>query len=162
MLWELFTTNLVLTKKIILIANYRYPVGKYVLQFPGGQTDNEDDCVGDAIRELKEETGYTASRIVEVKSVRTCPLVSPILYIDPWKSNENCQLVVLEVDGDDLQNQFTKQSLEDDEMIQVHLLDLTKNAVKDLEDLAQKNNFLIESRAYMFLWGISFAKNHDL
>mmetsp|Transcript_12329 Transcript_12329/g.12348 ORF Transcript_12329/g.12348 Transcript_12329/m.12348 type:complete len:104 (+) Transcript_12329:155-466(+) len=48
-----------------LIANaiFRYPVSKYVLEFPAGLIDNEDsDCINSALRELKEETGYTARR----------------------------------------------------------------------------------------------------
>lgn len=45
-------------KQILIIACYRPPVDKYVLEFPAGLMDDED-LFGNALRELKEETGYT-------------------------------------------------------------------------------------------------------
>ena len=45
-------------KKLAIIANFRPPVGNYVLEFPGGIVESES-FEADAFRELKEETGFT-------------------------------------------------------------------------------------------------------
>jgi ADP-ribose pyrophosphatase len=71
--------------KLILIANYRAPVDNYVLEFPAGLMDDEH-LEENAIRELKEETGYTAKKVLNVIS-------KPTVFSDPWKSNENSKIV---------------------------------------------------------------------
>ena len=65
-------------EKMVLIEKiYRIPVRKYVLEFPAGMRDpDEDDAIKTGLRELKEETGYkghNARKTVEVKT-------------DAWKS----------------------------------------------------------------------------
>lgn len=46
--------------KLLLERQYRYPIGKVMIEFPAGKLDrNENPLVG-AQRELKEETGYWA------------------------------------------------------------------------------------------------------
>ena len=78
-------------EKVILIAVYRPPVEKMVLEVPAGLCDGEEDPKDCAIRELKEEAGYTATH-EDVESV------SPLLYVDPWKSNETCRIVKIRID----------------------------------------------------------------
>src|SRR4051812_35503416 len=66
--------------KLILEANFRPPVQKYVLEFPAGLTETEDDCLGDAVRELQEETGFTASKVLDILPIEIMPQVSPTLH----------------------------------------------------------------------------------
>mmetsp|Transcript_22945 Transcript_22945/g.19910 ORF Transcript_22945/g.19910 Transcript_22945/m.19910 type:complete len:167 (+) Transcript_22945:104-604(+) len=88
--------------QLILIASYRPPIDQYILEFPAGLIDGAHaNCVEDAIRELKEETGYTASSEISLLSNYKSSILSPILYGDPWKSNEAGKIVALEVNGDD-------------------------------------------------------------
>ncbi|MBP2657957.1 MAG: hydrolase [Firmicutes bacterium] len=45
---------------IVLVRQYRYPIGKLLLEVPAGKLDKgeqPDEC---ALRELEEETGYVA------------------------------------------------------------------------------------------------------
>ena len=46
--------------QLVLIANYRPPVDSFVLEFPAGLMDDKD-LKDNALRELKEETGYTGT-----------------------------------------------------------------------------------------------------
>jgi ADP-ribose pyrophosphatase len=49
---------------VILVEQYRVPVGKYCLELPAGLIGDEDegeDDLDSARRELREETGYTAA-----------------------------------------------------------------------------------------------------
>ena len=47
------------TKQLLLEKNYRPPVDKYCIEFPGGLIDANESKEEAALRELKEETGYT-------------------------------------------------------------------------------------------------------
>ena len=58
---------------IVLVRQYRYPVGKVMLEVPAGKLDkgeHPDDC---ARRELEEETGYVAHKIKRLSSIYTTP-----------------------------------------------------------------------------------------
>jgi ADP-ribose pyrophosphatase len=47
--------------RLVLVRQYRYPVAKLLLEFPAGKLDTGEDTLACAMRELAEETGYTAS-----------------------------------------------------------------------------------------------------
>lgn len=58
---------------IVLVRQYRYPVGKTMLEVPAGKLDkgeHPDEC---ARRELEEETGYVAHTIKKLSSIYTTP-----------------------------------------------------------------------------------------
>ena len=68
-----------LTRKgeFILERHWRAPIESYVIQFPGGLTDNHQESPEEtARRELREETGYEANELVLFLSVPTCPGLS--------------------------------------------------------------------------------------
>jgi 8-oxo-dGTP pyrophosphatase MutT (NUDIX family) len=44
----------------VLVDNYRFGTGAYLLELPGGMVDDGEDHQQSAQRELLEETGYTA------------------------------------------------------------------------------------------------------
>ena len=46
--------------RVLLERQYRYPIGKVLLEFPAGKLDPDEDELACAKRELQEETGYTA------------------------------------------------------------------------------------------------------
>jgi len=47
--------------EIVLIKQYRYATGKYLLEIPAGTLEEGEDPYQCAVRELQEETGYAAS-----------------------------------------------------------------------------------------------------
>jgi ADP-ribose pyrophosphatase len=47
--------------RLVLVRQYRYPVAKVLLEWPAGKRDPGESTLACAMRELEEETGYTAS-----------------------------------------------------------------------------------------------------
>lgn len=45
--------------RVVLIRQYRYPVGGYVYEFPAGLVEDGEDMLAAGIREMYEETGLT-------------------------------------------------------------------------------------------------------
>lgn len=70
---------------ILLVEQYRIPVGGYVLEFPAGLVGDVDD--GEALetaaaRELEEETGYRAHELVPLASGPSSPgLADEIVHV---------------------------------------------------------------------------------
>ncbi|MCE1189633.1 MAG: NUDIX hydrolase [Ignavibacteria bacterium] len=59
--------------KFVLIRQYRYPLSEWLLEFPAGKLEKDEDPFLCAGRELQEETGYTADSIVPLGSIFTTP-----------------------------------------------------------------------------------------
>ncbi|TYB95703.1 MAG: NUDIX hydrolase [Kosmotoga sp.] len=57
---------------IVLVEQFRFPVGKRVLEIPAGRLENEDP-VHCATREVKEETGYSCRNIDKLTEIYTSP-----------------------------------------------------------------------------------------
>ena len=49
--------------KMVMVRQYRKPAGRVMLEVPAGKIDSGEEPLSAAIRELKEETGYTATEV---------------------------------------------------------------------------------------------------
>ena len=69
--------------KIVMVRQYRYACGRAVLEIPAGKIDKgETDPLAAAVRELKEETGLTASEIIHLGDVNpSCAYSEEVIHI---------------------------------------------------------------------------------
>ncbi|MBE2279157.1 MAG: NUDIX hydrolase [Ignavibacteriaceae bacterium] len=68
--------------KLVLVNQFRYPFQKFMLEFPAGKLEINEDPYLCAVRELEEETGFTAEKIDKLGAIATAPgFCTEILHI---------------------------------------------------------------------------------
>ena len=108
--------------KILLIRQYRQAAERFLLEAPAG-TRETGDCPGvTAHRELQEEVGYRAGKLISIGGSWVAPGYSTeysYIYIAtelesaPLPSDEGEDIVVEEVDFKDIQRLISSGELED-------------------------------------------------
>lgn len=99
--------------KIVLIRQYRYPIGDVIYELPAGLIDEGENASQAAVREMKEETGFT----LEVYEGGAECYRRPF-YMGAGYTDEACQAVFGFADG-----RGNLQILEETESIRVLLAD---------------------------------------
>ncbi|KAK7101655.1 hypothetical protein V1264_020003 [Littorina saxatilis] len=94
---------------LILVKQYRPPLKAYSIEFPAGLIDKGESPLECAVREMKEETGYTGIP-------KDC---SPGISLDPGLSSSTVNMVTLEINGDVPENSNPQQHQDDTEFIEV-------------------------------------------
>lgn len=66
------------TRHVLLVSQYRVPLGKFSLEIPAGLVGDDEGSEGEgaeaaALRELEEETGYTAERMENLGQFYSSP-----------------------------------------------------------------------------------------
>lgn len=59
--------------KILLERQFRYPYGEILWEIPAGKRDKGEDFITTAKRELEEETGYVAEKLVKLFEIYPTP-----------------------------------------------------------------------------------------
>ena len=98
--------------KVLLIRQFRWPIGSCVYEFPAGLVEPGEDYLEAAGREVSEETGLVFTPL------ETDPLFTRPRYMTDGMTDEACALVYGYADGD-----VANQHLEDTEEIEVVLAD---------------------------------------
>lgn len=91
---------------LILVRQFRYPVGVELLEVPAGKLDENESPKECALRELEEETGYRAQRIEYIGYI----------FTTPGFSNEKIYLYIAEG------LIKTVQNLDQDELLKLEIL----------------------------------------
>ncbi|MBI4844865.1 MAG: NUDIX hydrolase [Candidatus Omnitrophica bacterium] len=137
-------------KKIILIKQFRPAMNKIVLGLPAGIVYARD-IRKTALKELKEETGYTG----------TVKKLSPALAFNPSLCDEKITLAYVDINDKSFKNNLPKQNLENEEQIEVVLVDETNISAYIFKE--QKKGTVISAAIwYLFIsnpWRKSLKKN---
>lgn len=59
--------------EVVFVRQYRHGAERFTLELPGGCVDPGEDPAASALRELAEETGYTASKLVKLGTIHPNP-----------------------------------------------------------------------------------------
>jgi ADP-ribose pyrophosphatase len=70
----------VVSNKIVLVKQYRYPIKAISLELPAGHVKQNETPERCALRELKEETGFTADKIEKILDYNPSTEYSNQLY----------------------------------------------------------------------------------
>jgi ADP-ribose pyrophosphatase len=62
--------------RLVLVRQFRYPLKKYILEFPAGKLDSNQTPLETITRELEEEAGYRAETITHEFSFYSTPGIS--------------------------------------------------------------------------------------
>ncbi len=119
-------------------------VRAHVCRFPAGLIDENETAEDAAIRELREECGYSGA-------VVSC---SPLLGMEVGLSNANSKLVTIEVDASE--NSDPKQSLDDGEQIQVVTVPISQ-LMSTLVTYAQQDGYIVDAKLWMLAQGLQLA-----
>jgi len=69
-------------EKIVMVKQYRAAVGKVLLELPAGTIEKREDPYECAVRELEEETGFTAEKLKPLLTFYPSPgICSEIMYL---------------------------------------------------------------------------------
>ena len=72
---------------VVLVRQYRYPVGERVYEFPAGLVEEGEDFHDSARRELEEETGLSLTML------RPDPMYEKPVFTSDGMSDERCAIV---------------------------------------------------------------------
>ena len=98
--------------KVVLIRQYRYPIGGYVYEFPAGLVERGENYREAAIREMHEETGLTFTPI------ELDPMYEEPRFTTVGMTDESCATVYGYSDG-----QTSDRFREDSEELEIVLAD---------------------------------------
>lgn len=111
------------TDKIVLIRQYRYPVGDYLYELPAGLIDGDETPEEAAVREMKEETGLDFTVYDGGNNAYRRPF-----FMGAGFTDESCNAVFGYASGT-----IGRDDMEDTETIQVMIVD-RKEAARILKE----------------------------
>ncbi|AJQ09297.1 Ysa1p [Saccharomyces cerevisiae YJM1307] len=136
--------------EILLQKQFRPPVEGVCIEMPAGLIDAGEDIDTAALRELKEETGYSGKIISK----------SPTVFNDPGFTNTNLCLVTVEVDMSLPENQKPVTQLEDNEFIECFSVELHK--FPDEMVKLDQQGYKLDARVQNVAQGILMAKQYHI
>jgi len=119
-------------KRLVVIREFRVPLGGYQYGFPAGLVDPEESVEAAGKRELKEETGLELVKVVKK---------SPPVYSSSGMTDESVSLLYVECTGE-----FSLKGNEDSEDIEVLFI-----SRKDAEHLLKNPEIKFDVKSWIVL-----------
>lgn len=130
----------------VVIEQYRPPIDRSIIELPAGLIDEGETAEAAAIRELEEETGFKANKVLES---------SPVIVSDPGMTNANLKLVVVSVSLDDkMETPVAKPTV--GEFITVRVVELAK--LNDELKAYNEKGFVVDSKLFHLISGFDMAQ----
>lgn len=148
-------------QKILLVEQYRIPVGKAVIELPAGLVGDKDSNGEDhpllvAKRELEEETGYSCEEIEIIWSGSFLPGLTDEMSSLCWAKGLKSQTAIDPTEDDQVYEHEGKQGISDEgEDIRVYNVPLA-TAEEWLEEQTQQGK-AVDLKVYL---GIYFLRSH--
>ncbi|WP_203332710.1 NUDIX domain-containing protein [Planococcus beigongshangi] len=120
-------------RKIIMVEQYRKALERSIIEVPAGKIEKGEAPEVTAMRELEEETGYTASALELIQSFST----------SPGFADEVIHLYLAE----GLEKAETGAALDEDEFVE--LLEVT---IEEAEEMMGDNRIYDAKTAFAVLW----------
>jgi ADP-ribose pyrophosphatase len=126
-------------RRIVMIRNYRYAVEKELWELPAGTLEPDETPIETARRELEEESGYRAGRIVPLQEFYTSPGVldermHAFVATELTEVGQNLQgterITVRVLDRDEVRRMLVDGELADGKTIAVLGLYFTRDGLK--------------------------------
>jgi len=132
----------------IIILQFRPPLHATCVEFPAGLIDKDESVAEAAIRELREETGYTG-RIIDI---------SPTIANDPGMSTANMQFAIVEVQLKEGES-MPEQHLDEGESIERIIVPLSQlyDRLIQLSD----EGMIVDSRLFHWAAGVRFGVQNE-
>lgn len=125
--------------KIIMVEQYRKALERSIIEIPAGKLEKGEEPEYTAMRELEEETGYTADHLELIQSFSTSPgFADEIVHVFSAKG---------------LKKAVNEASLDDDEFVE-----LMEVSIEEAEQMMADNRIFDAKTAFAVLW----AKHHLL
>jgi len=68
--------------EVLLVKQFRYPFNREFLELPAGKKGWDEEPESAALRELQEETGYQAEKLISMGTfIPTCAYDSEVIYL---------------------------------------------------------------------------------
>lgn len=126
-------------QKVLMVKQYRHPVGEEMLEIPGGFIDAGEDPQKAIARELLEETGYSFTEFIPLGKTAANPGVL-----------DNFTYMFLATGG----KKTAEQQLDDNEEIHVELV-----AVDDLRKMLEENKIMQSMHALCMFYAFKYLDN---
>ena len=120
-------------RKLVTVEQYRKALERSIIEIPAGKIEQGEDPKETALRELEEETGYTASHLHFVQRFATSPgFADEIIYVYVAQG---------------LKKLDTQQPLDEDEFVEVREITL-----REAEEMIESEEIFDAKTAFAVQW----------
>jgi len=135
----------------LVCRQFRPAAETYTFELPAGLVDEGEPEIVTALRELKEETGYSGTVLGVLQNS----------VIDPGLSNVSIMTVVVHVDLNLPENHQPKTNFDPNELIETYRVKLNCDFLKSLHAMSRRLNSPIFTALEMLAFAISLALGKD-